>query len=80
VAHALVRAVFALLRTQVEKRCGRSNECERGTHECVRHIGLKREISQVPERSTNQRARNHVAEKVHAQQDTGRRDTERTEE
>ena len=37
VAHALVRAVFALLRTQSCERERRSQECERGTHECVRY-------------------------------------------
>jgi hypothetical protein len=33
VAHALLRAVFALLRTP----SWRSHECERGTQDCVRH-------------------------------------------
>jgi len=37
VAHALVRAVFALLRTQA----WRSPECERGTQECVRHGSVR---------------------------------------
>ena len=38
VAHALMRAVFALLRTRVgTKLAQRSHECERGAHECVRH-------------------------------------------
>jgi hypothetical protein len=37
VAHALVRAVFALLRTHVATEPKRSHECERGTQECVRH-------------------------------------------
>ena len=35
VAHAQMRAVFALVRTPAL----RSHECERGTHECVRHRG-----------------------------------------
>ena len=38
VAHALVRAVFALLRTQSSRR---SHECERGTQECVRHGSVR---------------------------------------
>jgi hypothetical protein len=37
VAHALLRAVFALLRTPVATEPKRSQECERGTQECVRH-------------------------------------------
>jgi hypothetical protein len=37
VAHALVRAVFALLRTQSCEKDRRSHKCERGTQECVRH-------------------------------------------
>jgi multidrug efflux pump subunit AcrA (membrane-fusion protein) len=37
VAHALLRAVFALLRTPAASEPKRSHECERGTHECVRH-------------------------------------------
>ena len=36
VAHADLRAVFALLRTLLTNS-GRSHECERGTHECVRY-------------------------------------------
>jgi uncharacterized protein YwlG (UPF0340 family) len=43
VAHALMRAVFALLRTRVWMKLAlRSHECERGTHECVRH-GMRQE-------------------------------------
>ncbi len=38
VAHALMRAVFALLRTPVATEPKRSHECERGTQECVRHV------------------------------------------
>ena len=37
VAHALVRAVFALLRTPYRRNPGRPHECERGTQKCVRH-------------------------------------------
>ena len=37
VAHALVRAVFALLRTPLATEPKRSHECERGTQECVRY-------------------------------------------
>ncbi len=37
VAHALLRAVLALLPTPVRKSWKRSHECERGTQECVRH-------------------------------------------
>src|SRR5579864_6773064 len=38
VAHALQRAVFALVRTPlVRTTAPRSHECERGTHECARH-------------------------------------------
>ena len=37
VAHALLRAVFALLRTPVATEPKRSQECERGTQECVRY-------------------------------------------
>jgi hypothetical protein len=37
VAHALVRAVFALLRTPLAIEPKRSHECERGTQGCVRH-------------------------------------------
>jgi hypothetical protein len=37
VAHALMRAVFALLRTPVATEPKRSQECERGTYESVRH-------------------------------------------
>src|SRR5579871_3789991 len=42
VAHALVRAVFALLRTRdmEEPRSTRSHERERGTHGCVRHVSM----------------------------------------
>ena len=39
VAHSLVRAVFALRTLLIGWNRGRSHECERGTHECVRHIG-----------------------------------------
>jgi hypothetical protein len=35
VAHALLRAVFALLRTRFLTNSKRSQECERGTQECV---------------------------------------------
>jgi len=43
VAHALARAVFAVLGTQgCRTSLGRSHDCERDTQECVRHgcIGL----------------------------------------
>jgi hypothetical protein len=39
VAHALMRAVFALLRTQGWEKDRRSHECERGTLGSVRHGG-----------------------------------------
>ena len=39
-AHALVRAVFALLRTRSCEREWRSHQCERGTHECVRYVSV----------------------------------------
>jgi hypothetical protein len=38
VAHALLRVVFALLRTHVWKVPWRSHECERGTQKCVRYL------------------------------------------
>ncbi len=39
VAHALLRAVSRLISTLSPlDETERSHECERGTHECVRHI------------------------------------------
>ena len=38
VAHALLLAVFALVRTHFCSTRRRSHECERGTQECVRHL------------------------------------------
>ena len=40
-AHALLRAVFALLRTRFSTQPKRSHECERGTQECVRYTVFK---------------------------------------
>ncbi len=40
--HALLRAVFALLRTPYRRNPKGSHECERGTQQCVRHGRLQR--------------------------------------
>ena len=40
VAHALLRAVLALVPTPMREFLNRSHECERSTHECVRYICL----------------------------------------
>jgi hypothetical protein len=40
VAHALLRAVLALVPTPLWELHARSHECERSTHECVRHSFL----------------------------------------
>src|ERR1700678_3738464 len=40
VAHALLRAVSRLISTPSPSKAGRSHECERGTHECVRYTVL----------------------------------------
>jgi VWFA-related protein len=40
VAHALLRAVLAIVPTPLRGSRTRSHECERGTHECVRHTVL----------------------------------------
>jgi phosphoribosyl 1,2-cyclic phosphodiesterase len=42
VAHALLRAVLALVPTPVWEPRNRTHECERSTHECVRHRGIQR--------------------------------------
>jgi len=42
VAHALMRAVSTLLDTCSRTRNRASPECRRGTHECVRHVGMAR--------------------------------------
>jgi hypothetical protein len=48
VAYALVRAVFALLRTQSAQKERRSHKCERGTLRSVRHDGAQSLQRSVP--------------------------------
>jgi hypothetical protein len=51
VAHAFLRAVFALLRTQAWGTSERSHECERGTHECARYTRIS--FTTLPATSVN---------------------------